>query len=335
MIGLDSDDPSSYDQLRRKITDEAEKQPFWGEELPKLWIPLQHCIDQLRFKGDKIVTMDDLQEYNKTFTVPLNQENIEVCLRLLHSLGQIIYFALPGLKENITLDPKFLVTALRSLITCEQFCQDTDARKDAYTELASTGVISKEMIFAIWEDHFPLLFQYKEYLLMLMEKLDLVVTPKKYENGSIVSVDYFYIPCMVNAEPPQWVQIRQSLETSEATKSVVFDFGEHHLPPAVLYRLMGSCLSIWTLVENHLYFGCCYLQVDQSLRMLLSGQPGKITAAFIPTRTGSLVVANGVIDILEGVLENVVRLYSSADKSSIFTTKRQEITLPEVSSLKV
>ena len=331
MIGLDSDDPSSYDPLRRKITDEAEKLPFWGEELPKLWIPLQHYIDQLRYKGKKFITMDDLQEYNKTFTIPLEQDNIEVCLRFLHSLGQIIYFCLPGLKENITLDPQFLVTALRSLITSEQFCKENDARKDAYKKLSDTGVISKEAIFAIWGDQFPQLFQYKEYLLTLMEKLDLVATPKIYEDGSIISVDYYYIPCMVKAEPLKWVKIRKRLETSQTTRTVVFDFGEHHLPPAVLYRLMGSCLSMWPLVPEHLYFGCCYLQIDPSLRMLLTGKPEKIIAAFIPRTTMSLVVANGVIDVMEGVLGSIITLYSTPKDGQIFKTLRDKINMPAVS----
>ena len=330
MVWLESEDPSSYDALRRKITDEAEKQPFWGEELPKVWIPFQHCIDLLRYQGRKIVTMQEILEYNTAFTVELDQENIEVCLRLLHSQGQIIYYALTGLNDNVTLDPKFLVTALRSLITCEQFCQESKARKDAYKTLSNTGVISKETISAIWEEQFPLLYKYKEYLLRLMEKLDLVAIPKKYENGSIVNTDYYYIPCMVKAEPPEWERKRRSLETSETTRTVVFDFGEHHLPPAVLYRLMGSCLSMWPLVGEHLYFGCCYLQIDRSLTMLLSGQPAKIRASFIPTKTGSLIVANGVIDILEVVLDSVITLYTSAKEWDIFKISREEIALPKV-----
>ena len=328
MVGLDGDEEHEYDFIRQKITDEAERQPFWGEELPKLWIPLQHHIDVLRHNGVKIITMKDIEGFNASTAVPMDAENIDLCLRFLHSLGQIIYFSLPGLNEHIILVPQFLVTALRSLITCKQFCEKNKIRKDAYAKLAKTGMITKDSIDQIWrEKQFSLLHLHQEYLLKVMEKLDLIAAPKRYLNGSIECLDFYYIPCMVKEEGDAWIQKKKNIDDNEKVRRVYFDFSCQHLPPAVFYRLMGSCLSMWPLVGNHLHFGCCYIQIDPLHRMLLTALPDKIVLTFEPRKSMSLIVGNGVADILEEILENVLSLYSVEKDNRIFQTDRREITL--------
>ena len=304
-----------------------------GEELPIAWIPLQHHIDNLRHSGVKIITMNDIEEFNASTSVPMNEENIDLCLRFLHSLGQIIYFSLPGLKDHVILVPQFLVTALRSLITCKKFCEKVKIRKDSYTTLAKTGMITKDSIYQIWQEtQFAVLHLHQDYLLKVMEKLDLIAAPKRYLNGSIECLDFYYVPCMVKEEGNAWIQKKKKLEESKNVRHVYFDFSCHHLPPAVFYRLMGSCLSMWPLVGNHLHFGCCYIQIDPLHRMLLTALPDKIVLSFEPRKSMSLIVGNGVTDILEGILENIISLYSVEREDRIFQTDRREIelTMPKV-----
>ena len=329
MLRLDSENEDYYEQVRRRIIEEAEQLPFWGEELPKMWIPFQHHIDSLRHHGFKIVSVDELYSVSRTFDVPLDTENVDLCLRFMHSLGQVIYFRSPGLQEYVILFPQLLIDALKSLITYEEFC--TGIREKANKCLAKNGMIRKAMIEEIWEqeEHSPFL-QHKDHLLKVMEKLDLLATPRKYEKGKLLELDYYFIPSMVKEEAPErWLQDI----TSKNSCICMFDFSQNFLPSAVFYRLMSCCISTWPVINDRIYFGCCLLKLDPFHALVLLKDANEIKVVIVHRRRASAITQNtinNVVSIVSEMLKNIVSIYPKDENSDLFTVHKPEIKVSNV-----
>ena len=324
MLRLDSEDDEYYEQVRKRIIEEAEKLPFWGEELPKMWIPFQYHVDSLRHQGLKIISVDELYLVSTKFDVPLDKENVDLCLRFMHSLGHVIYFRSPGLQENVILYPQLLIDVLKSIITCEEFC--TGTREDAIKGLAKNGMIRKAMIEKIWKQEANSLFlHYKDHLLKVMEKVDLLATPRKYEKGKLLELDYYFVPSMVKEEAPErWLRDITLKNSCVCT----FDFSQHFLPSAVFYQLMSCCISTWPVVNDRIYFGCCLMKLDPFHVLVLLKDANEIKVVVVHRRRSSAITQNtinNIVSIVNDMLKNIISIYPKDDKSDLFTVHKPEI----------
>ena len=328
MLRLDIEMDEYYERVRRRIISEAEKLPFWGEELPKMWIPFQHHIEVLRNEGRKIVSVDELCRVSEGFPVPLDKENVDLCLRFMHSLGQVIYFRSPGLQEYVILFPQWLIDALKSLITCGEFCtgEGKEKKEEANKGLAKNGMIRKAMIEEIWKQEEDSQFlQHKDHLLKVMEKLDLLATPRKYEKGKLLELDYYFIPSMVKEEAPErWLQDIIGNNSCVCT----FDFSQYFLPSAVFFRLMSCCISTWPVINNRIYFGSCFLSLDPFHALLLLKEANEIKVVIVHRRRSSAITqntVNNIVSIVNEMLKSIVSIYPRDERCSLFTVDKPDI----------
>ena len=324
MLRLDLEDEEYYERVRRRIIREAEKLPFWGEELPMIWIPFQHHVDVLRREGKQIVPVKELFKVSEGFSVPLDEENVILCLRFMHSLGQVIYFQSPGLQEYVILNPQWLIDALKSIITCRQFC--LVARDAVYVSLEETGMIRKEQIEKIWtQNEYSQLLQHKDHLLKVMERLDLLATPRKYEKGKLLELNYYFIPSMVKEEAPEeWLQGVMGGKSCVCT----FDFRQHFLPSAVFYRLMSCCICTWTVINDRIYFGCCFLKLDPFHALVLQKTADEIKLAIVHKRRKSAITqntVNSIVDVVNEMLLKIVSIYPNDGIRYLFTVHKPDI----------
>ncbi|KAK3099885.1 hypothetical protein FSP39_011243 [Pinctada imbricata] len=307
--------------LQNAIIKVAKGQPFWGEELPKAWIPFQHRISILCQEGKKIISCKEIKDFNLTLPVPLDLENIDLCLRFLHSVGSIIFYSQKALSAYVILEPKWLVTTLRSLITCESFCAQEEVRRGACKILQQMGLISMERIEAIWKlPEFSELIPVKNHMLAIMERLDLIAKPKIYQNGSIVTTDSFFIPAMAKNSPsPKWLT---TIVSSSRVQMCSIDFSTSFLSPAVFYRLISSCICIWPVHQDKLYFGCCQLRLDPQHRLLILKRGDRICLVFEHRRTAVAINKNlvrGVMDVVVDILQDIINIYPGRKDSPFFT----------------
>lgn len=194
---MDLQDPD-YGRLKKVLVELLCSQPSWGEKLPKAWIYLKMMINKLVEKGKNVISIEKLKSIDKENPVQtLSDAELNTFLKMYHSQGEIIYFPVKGLKENIIISPKFLVDALRSLITDKRFCEDRRLKGVEY--MHKNGVLQRTEIIKIWKGKNKFL-KHKHYLISLMEHLDIIATPRRYgTHGALSKSDLFYVPCMVTA----------------------------------------------------------------------------------------------------------------------------------------
>ncbi|XP_052065757.1 uncharacterized protein LOC127705481 [Mytilus californianus] len=106
------------DVLRKTITELTFDHPCWGERMPNACVPLELEIAELVAEGKQIMSLAEIKELNAISEVSvLSPEQLTVFLRYQHSLGKIVYFDTPQLRDNVIISPLLMVEVMRSFIT--------------------------------------------------------------------------------------------------------------------------------------------------------------------------------------------------------------------------
>ncbi|KAK3594194.1 hypothetical protein CHS0354_023110 [Potamilus streckersoni] len=261
---------SRLEDLKRKIVEVASQQSYWGEERPTRWIPLEQELMRLKASGIKVIPFTVLGDLNQAGAVPIATEELDLFLRFQHDIGTILYFSMEVLKDKIVLDPQWMIDALKTLITAEMFIlRNTPAVSDKWFEFQKKGKLSHELIDAIWtKEKNPNLHDNKEHILLLMEKLNIIATPKSYiEDGSEIKVEnYFLAPCMLMEKTPREVIFPDPQPDMECSSVLCYIFIGKFLPPPIFHRLLATCVSHWPIAkrksENLIFCGCCVFKLD-------------------------------------------------------------------------
>ncbi|KAL3889173.1 hypothetical protein ACJMK2_001524, partial [Sinanodonta woodiana] len=181
-------DPKLED-LKRRIFKLASNQPYWGEEKPARWIPLEQAIMTLKVSGVKVVPLSLIEEMNGSSSVRIkDREELELFLTFQHEIGTILYFSAEGLREKVVLDPQWMIDALKSLITAEMFIMQNPAIIKRWYDLKNKGKLTHELIDAVWnKEEKPDFHDNKDHIIRLMEKLNIIAMPMSYsEDGMLV-----------------------------------------------------------------------------------------------------------------------------------------------------
>ncbi|KAL3892357.1 hypothetical protein ACJMK2_004570 [Sinanodonta woodiana] len=263
--------------LKRKIVELASKQPYWGEEVPARWLPLEHRLMVLKASGIKVVRVSILEDLNQAGSVRIEtREELHLFLRFQHEMGSILYFSVEGLRENVILDPQWLIDALKSLITAEMFILlNYPGIMGKWFELKEKGKLTPELIDAIWtKERHPEFHDNKEHILRVMEQLNIVAKPSFYgEDGGKIKEKYLLAPCMLRQKTPIDVIRPRENTQLESTPVLCFVFNGKYLPPAVFHRLLAACLAQWSIArmksQNLIFCGCCVFELDVHHRLTL------------------------------------------------------------------
>ena len=141
--------------------------------------------------------------------------------------------------------------------------------------MVTTGKIDESYIEKVWEAHCNrILHQHREYLLLLLQRLDIIAKPKVYDDGGFdTSVGYFYVPCMLQVK----VRSTERLPKDEDI-TISFKFKEL-LPPAVVHKVFASCICLWSVQANCLYDGWALLESGPNHLILLDRHSNSITVS--------------------------------------------------------
>ncbi|KAL3889406.1 hypothetical protein ACJMK2_001750, partial [Sinanodonta woodiana] len=135
------------DDLKKRIFELASKQPYWGEEKPARWIPLEQKIMTLKVSGVKVVPLSLIEEINRSASVRIkDREELELFLSFQHEIGTILYFSTKGLREKVILDPQWMIDALSSLITAEMFINQNPAIIKPWYDFRNKGILTHQLI---------------------------------------------------------------------------------------------------------------------------------------------------------------------------------------------
>ena len=288
--------------IRRTMIELGSKYPEFGEKIPKNWYQLQGRIEEMRGKGLRIIPYSKLVEANENLQQPLSLEELELFVIFQHNSGHLLHFKDPHLMHLVVLDPKLIIDATKSVITCPAFALDVWGKRE-WEKMVSSGKVEKSYICKVWRKRSKnVLYKHREYLMNVMEKLDIVVRPKVYDDGFVVEVSFVLIPCMLQTQA-------MAIATGQHEGDIQFRLSFNDIMlPAVYNRLVASCLALWS-VEGQLYDGGpqhIIIIVRESNSIALS-----IRNKEVPTKV-DIYLARSLELYVSQTIQRIMSIYSTA-----------------------
>ncbi|KAL3889222.1 hypothetical protein ACJMK2_001569, partial [Sinanodonta woodiana] len=285
---------SKLEELKKKIVEVASHQPYWGEQIPTRWFLLEQELMRLRDAGVKVVSRNRVENLNKEGTVRIEKsEELDLFLRYLHETGTVIYFSIEVLRDNVVLDPKWMIDALKLLINAQPNLpvnsadNNTESSSPAasaadsditqkWLDFKEKGILTVELVDAIWtKEKHPDLHKHKEHILMIMEQLNILARPRSFNEMGEKVENYFLTPCMLRQESPgEFVSLEQDVRLV-STPVLCCVFRGKYLPPPFFHRLIAACITRWPVskkkntTEHLIFCGCCMFDLDLFHRLTL------------------------------------------------------------------
>ncbi|VDI23095.1 Hypothetical predicted protein, partial [Mytilus galloprovincialis] len=317
---IDPGDPE-IDILRKTITELTFDHPCWGERMPNACVPLELEIAELVAEGKEIMSLAEVEELNAISEVSvLSPEQLTDFLHYQHSLGKIVYFDTPQLRDNVIISPLLMVEVMRSFITDVEFWPKEDKTRKTFKEMSKNGMIQKLDLYHIWEqEDFRQILPFKEYIFDMLIHLDIVSEQRRYDTktGSRLPVEQFFVPCMLTQRNDTDFLLQEC--TPERTVSLAFVFNGTIIPPALLNRLICACLTMWTLKQyggrKLMFSGFVGLSFDKEHDIVVCVEGNKILLHLVHKRSKGLIIpdiATSVRDCLFVTLERISEFYQSS-----------------------
>ena len=286
------------------ILKHGQSYPEFGERIPAQYKALQEKIGEMRKDRKRIIPYSLLEAANATLETPLSAEELELFVNFQHNCGFLLYFNDVRLRNFVILDPKIVIDATKCVVTSKMFTIETwDEKK--WDSMVSTGKIDESYILEIWEKTSKdVLFEYREYLLLVLQRLDIIAKPKIYDDGDDISVGFFYVPCMLQAKV-------QETETNVKNKDIAMSFiFKDLLPPAVVHKVFAACLGLWQVEANRLYDGWAVLGSGPNHLLLLKRGSSSIDVCIQHRQGASMIDVNRARSIKHFLVQTIQRIVS-------------------------
>ena len=320
-------DGDTLERIRTTILENGTSYPNFGDVIPQTWRDLHLALDQLRSAGKKIVPYEEIQRINNALPSPLEKEELVIFIAFLHALGYCLHFNEGALAMYVILEPKWIIDAMKVVVTCDRFgVKFWEKRK--WERMRSTGQVKESYILKQWKSRDKESFhEYNEYLLLVLEKLDIFCHAKLYsQKGEDVQGKYFTVPCMVSSSIPEAVQ--QHLQ--QPTVDMMYTFPSV-VPVAIFNRLICACLVLWPVYQGHLYSGLVVLKSGQYHSIALQMRDGKIYVSFQHTESLEKVdiyLCRTVRQFLNRSLADIMKTYKSSNVEHLYNISyNREATL--------
>ncbi|CAG2244432.1 unnamed protein product [Mytilus edulis] len=230
--------------LKDSLVDIAFEQSTWGQQMPIVWVPLDLQLSDLKAEGVKLITKEAILEINNSNQeFALSARRLEDFLLVQHSIGKLLYFDEPALRDFIVIQPAAMVNILRAFITDKMFWPSEGPLRKILENVSSTGVLKKTDLFALWSQpaykDIMTDTKTKEYVVQVLLHLDILVEPKRYLGNDIAS-NLFLVPCMVKVNVPQQILNHAA---DDQTICIAYHLKETVIPSALSFKLIGASVT--------------------------------------------------------------------------------------------
>ncbi|XP_071150119.1 uncharacterized protein [Mytilus edulis] len=326
-VNAQDENDTKMEKIKKIIMSESERQPTWGELLPKCFIPLELEFASLIRSNSTLITLEHLKKINALQPIrPLSEDELKVFLKFQHSIGKILYFDEPKLDDRIILSPTLLIDAFKSIVTDKQFCKGDKKREEMWDVMGTNGVVSKYAIDGVWKRKKYAKFNTdKDYLLTVMTHLDILVEPKRYDTSRMrIHADFYYVASMVRGSDDSGYL--HSADITQRNIAIAFQSTSLMIPPALSFRFISYCLSVWSVKRYRetnremLFHRSGVFTIDPFLDMYILCEDDKITVRLVHAKTNALIMrdlASSINECLTSALEKISQLYirTSCDQS--------------------
>ena len=281
---VDNTKPSNpgYAQIQAEIFRLAQLQPYWGEQTPSKWLPLDREIQCKKESGVKVLSVRQIKELNNMLEITMSDDReLQMFLQNLHNTGEILFFNESILRDYIVLDPVWLIDALKAIITADQFAIRSPKYAGKWKSFCETGIIKHSIILAIFKENVedPALLENHTLVIRLMEKFMFIASPinttedseetggatakEDSEETNCENIEYI-VPSMVNVKTDS--KLITSVEGLSTTVALCMVAKNSFLPPTVFHKLLAVCISEWQIVEKNgkkqIFRGVCRFNLD-------------------------------------------------------------------------
>ncbi|XP_076082663.1 uncharacterized protein LOC143053769 [Mytilus galloprovincialis] len=306
--------------LKKAITELTFEHPCWGEKMPNACVPLELEIAELVAEGKQILSLKDVEELNAISNVSvLSPDQLKDFLNFHHSLGKIVYFDTPHLKDFVIINPLLMVEVMRSFVTDKVFWPEEMRIQETFKRMSTCGTIRREDLYLIWKQKdFCAILPYKEFIFNILIYLDILAEQRRYDTttGSRLPVENFFVPCMVTERNTTCFMDKEC--TPERAICLAFLFKGTIIPPALPNRLISACLSMWTVKQYEgrqlLFSGFIGLSFDKSHDIVVCVEGNKILLYIVHRTSSRLIVpdiATGVKECLVTTMKRISDFYHS------------------------
>ncbi|XP_052065259.1 uncharacterized protein LOC127705045 isoform X6 [Mytilus californianus] len=315
----DKSDPE-IEILKKAITDLTFEHPCWGEKMPNACVPLELEIAELVADGKQILSLTEVQELNAISKVSvLSPEQLRDFLHFQHSLGKIVYFNTPQLRDYVIISPLLLVEVMRSFVTDVEFWPKRGSIRNTFEKMSRSGIIQRRNLYLIWEQkHFEKILPYKEFIFDMLIHLDILSEQRRYDTktGSRLQVENYFVPCMLTKRNETGFITQEC--TPEKAISLAFVFKGTIIPPAFPNRLISACLSMWTTKiykgRKLLFSGFIGLSFNKVHDIVVCVEGNRILLYIVHKTSNGLIVpdiATGIKGCMFNTLERISEFYKS------------------------
>ena len=309
------------------ILKHGQSYPEFGERIPVQYKALQEKITGIRKDGKRIIPYTLLEATNATLESPLSAEELELFVNFQHNCGSLLYFNDIRLRNFVILDPKIVIDATKCVVTSKMFTIETwDEEK--WDNMVSTGKIDESYILEIWKKTSKdVLFDYREYLLLVLQRLDIIAKPKIYNNGDDISVGFYYVPCMLQAKV-----LDTEIKAKDEDITISFKFRDL-LPPAVVHKVFAACIGLWQVVTNCLYDGWAVFRSGPNHLLLLKRESSSIVVSIHHRQNAAKIDINRARSIKHFLVQTIQRIVSmygviiGSNTDKIFTIEYNKIAI--------
>ena len=289
--------------------------PNFGEAIPKTWRDLHIRLDELRTAGTKIVPYKEIQIINESLSFPLGEEELKLFITFLHDMGYCLHFDGGGLGDYVILEPKWIIDAIKVFVTCDRFGLQFWKRFE-WWQMRFSGQVKESYILQQWQSRDKESFhEFKEYLLLVLEKLDILCRAKLYSrSGEDTQAEFYTVPCMINSAVPDFDLLHQPAVSMTYAFPIV-------VPVAIYNRLVCACLVLWPVFNGHIYSGLVVLKSGQSHCIVLQMREGSILVSFLhidSLQKVDIYLCRTVRQFLNTALTDITQTFPSGKNERLF-----------------
>ncbi|KAK3600439.1 hypothetical protein CHS0354_023648 [Potamilus streckersoni] len=244
--------------------------------------------------------------------IQMDKEERDLFLRLHEEIGTTLHFSK---------DPQTLIDVQKSLQDTEMFIEQSHPdMKDEWLEYKNQGKLTPELIDVFCaEERNRKLHIYKYYFLNKMEKLNILIRGRSFNENGVKEEDFYFTPCMLRKEAPREVIAPKNDVHMVSTSVLCWVIIGKFLMPEIFQKLIVACLARWPVAkkkktsENLIFQNCTVFDLDPVHRLFLHFENHTVFARITRMGIDDIINAKSCTRVRKFITRNLSETISHLD----------------------
>lgn len=255
----------SYIHKLRKTIYQLGREHAARQTVPAKWLPLEMAL----FSESKtpILQLNEILKIDKENDFPIRDEKeIKTFLKHHHEKGTLIFFDEEELREYIIIDPHFLTSAFKSIISSKDICAGNNKLFQQWKKMTNQAVLEKELLDSVWQRD-PQFKIYENVLLIFLKKHRILAEILEMdEQGDVKGLSKYIVPSLLKTHCKEDTT-RAFLDGKTSTDEVlVLTLNNSVVLSTVYEKVTAAALGKWPPIkfkgQNLVFQNVGYYRLD-------------------------------------------------------------------------